>query len=261
MVLYEPRKGESAIMYYILDNGKLVMGWLPEKNKGRALRSSTYLVVRTPTTMVCGSGHTFWNLEMPSNSESICSRLLVTNPSIDIGRRVFFKGSNGRNSNVNNCVQFLTVVNVSLVNKTVSHPRLDLVVLNSFFESFPHSDSTDPSECVFRSNLPMIKNNSFKIGVDHALISFKEGDFFWWKMDEELYAGIVLDALDPIRMLCLVSKDAPGISGFDTPFTQRLNLLDEVTGVTIFTVNIEHHLCVFLELFSKSFLIESGLAF
>ena len=233
LVLYEPRKGEQKQMHMYVSGGrKLVMGWLSDENKGTQINSSTFRNVRTPNSSDRAEPN-LWSLEMVATEESLQSRMLVSHPSVEIGTRVLFVGQRP------SCVQLVTVVDFSPVCGSVFLSRIELVVSNTHYghgEAFPCSDSTSESQYHSRSGVPLIEK-SFKIGSDHALLVLTEGQTFWNKKDDTLFACLVLDATDPLHPLCMLSKDSPGTAGFGDPFVERINMLEKATGASLFTVS------------------------
>ena len=92
VVLYEPRKGEHVVMCtFVLAGKTLVLGWLPEANMGKHLRSSDYRKVRTPKSNDRSEPNLF-SLEMDANEQHFKSRLLSSHPSVEVGTRVLFLG-------------------------------------------------------------------------------------------------------------------------------------------------------------------------
>ena len=235
VVLYEPRKGEVKVLkLYVLGGKTLVLGWLPEANMGKLLRSSAYRKVRTSKSNDRSEPNLF-SLEMDADEEVMQSRLLSSHPSVEVGTRVLFLGKKPSG------VQVLTIVNFATVSGAVGFTRLELVVSNTHFglgdEVFRFPDSTNEAQHLPRCNIPLVED-SFKIGVDHATLLLKEGQYVWIKNnDDALFASVVVDAIDPLQPLILLSKASPGTDGFAKPFIQRMHLAEEVTGVSLFMVN------------------------
>jgi hypothetical protein len=235
VVLYEQRKNEVVVMcMYVLGGKRLVLGWLPEENMGKLLRSSTYRKVRTPK-INDRSEPTLFSLEMDAKEQDLQSRFLSSHPSVEVGTRILFLGKKPAG------VQVLTIVNFAPVSGPVGFTRLELVVSNTHFglgdEVFPFPDSTSDSQFLPRCNIPLIEA-SFRIGVDHATLLLREGQYLWIKDNyDDLFASVVVDATDPLQPLILQSKACPGTEGFAKPFIQRIKLPEEVTGVSLFMVN------------------------
>ena len=233
VALYEPRKNEAKPLNLIVQGAKkIVICWVSDENKGCTLTSSTYRNVRTPITSN-RADPTLFSSEMVADEQSLLSRMLVTHHSLELGDRVLHVGIK------HSCVQVLTVVDFLPITNTVGLTRLDLVVSNTHFgthEPFPNFDSTCESQYQSRTELPLIEK-SIKIGSDHAVIVLREGQTFWKKNGDTLFAGLVLYATDPLQPLCLLSKDSPGTDGFGAPVPERIYMLQETTGVSLFTVS------------------------
>jgi len=233
VALYEPRKQEAKPLNLIVQRGKkIVLCWLSDENKGTTLTSSTFRKVRTPLTSN-RADPTLFSADMVADEQSLLSRMLVTHHSLELGDRVLHCGMKY------SCVQVLTVVDFFPVSNTFGLTRLDLIVSNTHFgtdEPFPNFDSTCESQYQLRTVLPLIEK-SITIGSDHAVIVLREGQTFWKKNGDTLFAGLVLDATDPLQPLCLLSKDSQGIDGFGAPVPERIFMLQETTGVSLFTVS------------------------
>jgi hypothetical protein len=233
VALYEPRKQEAKPMNLIVQRGKkIVVCWLSDENKGSRITSSTFRNVRTPLTSN-RADPTLFSSDMVADEQALQSRMLVTHPSLELGDRVLHVGTK------HSCVQVLTVVDFIPVSNTVGLTRLDLQVSNTHFgdgEPFPNFDSTCESQYQSRTELPLIEK-SITIGSDHAVIVLREGQMFWKKNGDTLFACLVLDATDPLHPLCLLSKESPGPDGFGAPVPERIHMLEETTGVSLFTVS------------------------
>ena len=109
---------------------KLVVGWISSGNTAKTLRSNKCVDVNTPLNKNRGDP-TLWSKEMPGNLESLVSSFVITNPSIEPGTRIVFVKPNGKKEG--NCVQVLTVMNLSPIVGTVRITRIELQVANSYF--------------------------------------------------------------------------------------------------------------------------------
>lgn len=234
IVLYALRKNETkAMIMYGTGDVKLVVGWISSGNTAKILRSNKCVDVNTPLNNNRGDP-TLWSKEMPGNLESLVSSFVITNPSIEPGTRIVFVKPNGKKEG--NCVQVLTVMNLSPIVGTVRIARIELQVANSHFGGdwgLPYPSSTELVQFNERNELKF--DDLQKVGVDHALVLFFEGEFFWDKRGEDLFAGCVRDSTDSLFPLCLFSK-VDESDCFGDCFSEKIDLNSRVLGDSLFQV-------------------------
>lgn len=221
------------MVIYCHDDVQMVVGWLRDPNPGKTLRSSTYVNVSTPLSND-REDPVLMSSEMPEKTESLLSCLVISNPSVEPGTRFIFLKRGGKKEG--DCAQVLTVINLSVVYGSARLTRLEILASNRHFGGvgFPYPDSTDADQYLKRNDL--FNGEEFqKVGVDHAILCLYEGDHFWEKRGESLFACIVRNSTDPINPLCLFSSVSPG-DCFGEAVSEKIDLNLRVLGNTIFKV-------------------------